>query len=254
MRQMQALTATLRTRLYGIWSVLTFTGVTILTVLLLAVIPGENRRRALVSRSAALALWLAGARLRVTGLEGLPGQPCVIVANHASYLDGIILSAALPPRFTFVIKKEMTRVPLANFLLKRIGSEFVDRSDRHKAASDTRRILQFAAMKQSIAFFPEGTFTPEPGLRRFHNGAFVAALRAELPVVPVVILGSRKMLPAGRLLPVPSRLRVVVKPAVETDEYRSSTDALMAVCRNRILESLDEPDLESPATAGVEPE
>ena len=214
MADLRALGAILAMRLYGIWSVFTFTAVTVLTVVLLAVIPGEDRRRRLVRASARLVLWFAGARLRVAGLDRLPAEPCIIVANHASYLDGVILTAALPPRFTFVIKKEMTRVPFANFLLRRIGSEFVDRSDRLRAATDARRIMHLASRKQSIAFFPEGTFSAESGLRRFHNGAFVAALRGGLPIVPVVILGSRRMLPAGRRLPVPSRI----------DSHRQPTD------------------------------
>ena len=127
---------------------------------------------------------------------------------------GRILTAALPPRFGFVIKREMTRVPLAHFLLRRIGSEFVERKDTHKSAADARRILQKARAQESLAFFPEGTFTPEPGLRRFHNGAFAAAVRGQVPVVPVVIRGSRSMLPASRALPRPGRLEVIVKPAL----------------------------------------
>jgi 1-acyl-sn-glycerol-3-phosphate acyltransferase len=250
MPKMRALTATLRNKLYGIWVLLTFTGVTILTVLGLAVLPGENRRRSLVRGASRLVLWFAGAGLRVTGLENVPENPCVVVANHASYLDGIILTAALPARFTFVIKKEMTRVPFAAFLLKRIGSEFVDRSDQRRAANDARRILQLAARQQSLAFFPEGTFTPEPGLRRFHNGAFVAALRADLPVVPVVILGSRKMLPAQRWLPVPSRLRVIINRPVDDDAHRTSPVTLKMACRESILAGLDEPDLVGDDTAG----
>ena len=153
MLKIQPATAILLTKLYGIWSLLTFMAVTIPTVALLAVIPWEARRRGLVRGAAGLTLRLAGTGLRVTGLDRLPERPCIVVANHASYLDGIILSAALPPRFTFVIKREMTRVPFAHFLLKRIGSEFVDRSDQNRAANDARRILHLASKKQSIVFF-----------------------------------------------------------------------------------------------------
>jgi len=242
MIKLQLLVTEFGVKLYGIWSILAFTLVTVLTVGLLAVIPGEDNRRKLVRTSARAWLRLAGAVPRVTGIEHLPDTPCVVVANHASYLDGVILTAVLPPRFTFVIKKEMSRVPFANFLLRRVGSEFVDRSDQHRSATDARRILRLAARQQSIAFFPEGTFTVEPGLRRFHHGAFVAALKGGLPVVPVVIRGSRQMLPAGRLLPAPSQIRVIVKTAVDTHDSGASSEDLMHTCRRSILEDLNEPE------------
>ena len=96
------------------------------------------------------------------GCDAMPRDPCVVVANHASYIDGIVAMAALPPDFTFVIKKEMVRVPLASLLLRRLGSAFVERFDRHKGASDARRVWKLAATGQSLVFFPEGTFDGTP--------------------------------------------------------------------------------------------
>ena len=121
--------------LYGILTALTFTLVTVPTVVLLAFVPGQERRRGIVKVAATLVFRLVGARPRVSGLANLPDEPCVAVANHASYIDGILLTAILPPRFTFVIKREMTNVPFANFLLQRIGSAFVDRADPSKGVS-----------------------------------------------------------------------------------------------------------------------
>ena len=101
----------------------------------------------------------------------------MVVANHASYLDGVVMAAALPPRFGFVIKREMNDVPVAGLLLRRIGSEFVDRFNRHKGGTDARRVLRTAASGHSLVFFPEGTFTPRsrpreiPHRRVRHRGA-----------------------------------------------------------------------------------
>ena len=69
------------------------------------------------------------------------------------------MQATLPPHFSFVIKREMSRVPVAGTLLRRIGAEFVDRSDRRRGQRDTRRLLRSAASGQAMAFFPEGTFS-----------------------------------------------------------------------------------------------
>jgi len=231
--------------LFGVYATGMFAAVALATAALLAVMPRLSGRRRLVRRAAARVFCLAGTRVRVRGLSHIPAEPCIIVANHASYLDGPILTAALPPRFGFVIKREMTRVPLAHFLLRRIGSEFVERNDAQKSAADARRILQKARAQESLAFFPEGTFTPEPGLRRFHNGAFAAALRGQVPIVPVVIRGSRRMLPAAHILPRPGRLEVIIKPAL-FPTATANVASLLEEARRSILAELDEPDLQAP--------
>jgi 1-acyl-sn-glycerol-3-phosphate acyltransferase len=230
-------------RLFGAWALLVFVLLALLALLAITITPGEDRRRRLVRVAACAVLALWGTRLRVEGLDRLPASACVVVANHASYLDGMILTAALPPRFAFVIKKEITRVPLAHFLLRRVGSEFVDRFDSQKGAMDVRRILQRALTHESLAFFPEGTFRPEPGLRRFQGGAFAAAWRAGAPLVPVVISGSRSMLPARRWLPRPGRLAVSIRPPILNPDRQHSAAELQQAARASILAGLDEPDL-----------
>jgi 1-acyl-sn-glycerol-3-phosphate acyltransferase len=239
---MRQLISGLGQRIFGLYAAVIFAGISLPTVMVLAVIPRITLRRRIVRRAAAAVFRLTGTRVDVRGLSHIPDQPCIIVANHASYLDGPVLTAVLPPRFGFVIKREMTRVPLAHFLLRRIGSEFVERADAHRSAADARRILQKARARESLAFFPEGTFRVEPGLRRFHSGAFAAAARGGVPVVPVVIRGSRHMLPAERALPRPGRLEVIVKPPVLA-EGPDQIGLLLLEARRSILADLGEPDL-----------
>ncbi|MEQ1803404.1 MAG: lysophospholipid acyltransferase family protein [Gammaproteobacteria bacterium] len=242
---MQAIFRRLWHGLFGVYATTVFVVMALLTVALVAAAPDLGTRRRVVRRGAASVFRLTGTRLLVRGLSHIPDEPCIIVANHASYLDGPILTAALPPRFGFVIKREVTRVPLVHFLLRRIGSEFVERKDTHQSAADARRILQKARAQESLAFFPEGTFTAETGLRRFHNGAFAAAVRGQIPVVPVVIRGSRSMLPASRALPRPGRLEIIVKPAIRPAPS-SPAASLQEEARRSILADLDEPDLLAP--------
>src|SRR5262245_48910756 len=190
---------------YGIYSVLLFVTLALATLLIVMLPLGIRARRAIAHATALTFFWLAGMRVHVADAAHLPAGACVVVANHASYLDGVVLKAALPARFCFVIKKEVSRAPLAGLLLRRIGSEFVDRFNRHKGAMDTRRLIKAAAAGQALAFFPEGTFLPHPGVSKFHTGAFAIATRAGLPVVPVAIRGTRNIMPAGRFLPFPGR-------------------------------------------------
>jgi 1-acyl-sn-glycerol-3-phosphate acyltransferase len=175
-------------------------------------------------------------------LHNLPESAAVMVANHASYIDGILLTAVLPHRYRFVIKREVTKVPLVSFFLQRIGAHFVERFDKQRGASDARRIFQTALGGASLAFFPEGTFRSEPGLRRFQNGAFTIAARNSMPLVPLVIRGTRHMLPAHKWLPRPARLEIEISaPVLNTGEIGPL--AAMEYCRERILAGLDEPDL-----------
>jgi 1-acyl-sn-glycerol-3-phosphate acyltransferase len=182
---------------YTMYCVFTFLGLGLTLFAINCFLPGLRGRRQVAGAFARLFLRVTGIPLLIEGCEALPAQPCVVVANHASYIDGIVAIAALPPDFAFVIKKEMVKVPLAGFLLRRLGSEFVERFDRRQGAADARRVMKLAATGQSLVFFPEGTFGPVREINQFHAGAFKIAARLTLPVVAVAIHGTREVLPAG---------------------------------------------------------
>lgn len=209
-----------------------------------ALLPGLERRRRWVSYFARLFFRLAGIRTEIRGLENLPAGHCVVVANHASYLDGPILQAFLPPRFTYVIKSEMQKVPAAGFMLKRIGSRFVERFNATARTRDTRSLLRAADSGEALGFFPEGTFQLEPGLGRFRSGAFMTAVKSEVPLVPVVIHGSRWILPAETFLARHGRLTLdILPPVAPGDPEFAKHKAVAAVARERMLAVLEEPDL-----------
>lgn len=233
--------------LYGIYTILVFLVLGSMALVLVTLIPGLalKARRAIAHATARSFFHVAGFRVRVCGQQNLPSGPCVVVANHASYIDGVALKAFLPARFSFVIKKEVTKVPLAGLLLRRIGSEFVDRFNRHAGGMDARRLIKAADAGQALAFFPEGTFVERPGVGKFHTGAFAIAARAGLPIVPVAIRGTRKVLPSGRALPRFGRIEIEILPAIDSSAA-SDTATLHAVrdqARARILSVLGEPDL-----------
>ncbi|MFO1427270.1 MAG: lysophospholipid acyltransferase family protein [Steroidobacteraceae bacterium] len=181
--------------LYGVYAWLSFTLFALLALLVLLLLPGIERRRRFTHWVARSWLRIGAIPFEVAGLERLPAGHRVVVANHASYLDGLVMKAALLPRFAYVVKREMDSFPLAGLLLRRIGTEFVERFNRHKGASDARRVLRSASSGQALVFFPEGTFSNRPGLLKFHGGAFATAARAGCPVVPAVISGTRAILP-----------------------------------------------------------
>lgn len=211
--------------------------------LLIIALPGQERRRRAARRAGRWAFRFSGIPLKVSGLARLPAEACMVVANHASYLDGVILTAALPPRFGFVIKHEITAAPLVGWLLKRLGSEFVDRFDKKSAQGTASRLIQLARSGACLGMFPEGTFKPEAGLRPFHLGAFMTATRAGMPVVPIAIRGARVILPAHVWWPRAGSLEVEVLPAIRP-AGKSGDDAreLRRAARACILAACGEPD------------
>jgi 1-acyl-sn-glycerol-3-phosphate acyltransferase len=229
---------------YTLWVAADFLAVGLTSLVLLLVTPGLERRRAAARRAGRTFLWLAAMPLKVKHEERIPAGQCVVVCNHASYLDGPVLTAALPPRFAFVIKREMSAVPLAALVLRRLGSVFVERN-RTQVSADARRLLRNAAQGNSLVFFPEGTFDPRPGVHKFHAGAFASAVRAGCPVVPAVLRGTRRALWPGGALPLPGPLELEILPPITPAPEAASeaVPALRDAARAAILAALGEPDL-----------
>jgi 1-acyl-sn-glycerol-3-phosphate acyltransferase len=201
-------------------------GLGVLTINLF--LPGMRRRRWMAGFGSRAFMRVVGIGFSVEGLDHLPATPCVVVANHASYIDALAIVAALPPDFAFVIKKEMVTVPLAGLLLRRLGSQFVERFDRHKGATDARRVLKLAASGQSLMFFPEGTFDENRHIGKFLGGAFTTAQRSQMPVVPVAIHGSRDVMPPGGMSVFRRPIRVQILGVMDAEEARAKSRELIA--------------------------
>jgi 1-acyl-sn-glycerol-3-phosphate acyltransferase len=208
-------------------------------------LPGVAAARRLARGVARLFLRLVGAGPVVRGLDRLPiDGPAVIVANHASDLDGLILTAALPARFAFVAKGELIESGIARPFLKALGTAFVERFDPKRAVEDTRRLAGLLEGGESLVFFPEGTLDRRPGLRSFEMGGFVAAAQAGVPVVPVGLHGTRSLLRSGSSFARRSLVTIEIAAPIapEGDDW-SAALRLRDQARAAILEMCGEPDL-----------
>lgn len=222
--------------------------------LAIVVSPVRSWRWRVMQYSTRLLTFLTGCPLQVEGYENLPTptQPCVYVANHASYLDGPFFIAALKRPFSFVAKVELAKQFVAGTFLRRIQTEFVERFDAKKGIEDIQRIAQTANKNRSLFFFPEGTFTRTPGLSSFHLGAFLTAAEADLPIVPIAIRGTRSILRANSARPNRGVIHIVIgKPIYlheltkdrQDDSWRTAL-LLRDAARNHILHHCGEPDLD----------
>ncbi len=233
--------------LYGAYAAVMLALAIVPLCLLIIVGPTLGIRRATGRAGVKLALLLIGQPLRIRGLQHLPPGPCVCVANHASYVDGLVLTAALPARFTFLVQDGAANWPLAGRTITRMGVSFVNRGSAREAALATRELLRRIQAGESFAIFAEGTFKRPPGLLGFHSGAFVIASKAGVPVVPAVLRGTRQLFGEGMLLPGWSRITVEVLPAVApTGDGREAAHTLRDAVRAAILGRCGEPDAAHP--------
>ncbi len=197
-------------------------------------------------RAARLLARLTGTSITVHGLEHLPKNTCVLIANHSSFLDAYVLIAAIPRHFHYVAKRELLDNRWLAKPLKRIATLFVERSDTLRSVDEAHQLIQYTQSGKSLAFFPEGTFTRTPGLLPFRMGAFVTASQTGVPLLPVTIRGTRSILCPNSWFPRRGRLAVIIAPQLLPDGHDwAAAVRLRAAARAIILHHCGEPDLES---------
>jgi len=209
-----------------------------------ALVPHPSLNRRLIHAMARLFEFLTATPVSVQGRERLPHGPYVLVANHASYIDGIILCAALPPSFSYVAKREFLDRFIARVFLKHLGAEFVERFEAARSTEDARRLALAAQAGRSLFFFPEGTFGRTSGLLPFHMGAFLAAAEAGVAVVPVALRGTRAILRADQWFPRRAAVSVTIgAPILPAGRDWAAAVRLRNAARAYILSHAREPDL-----------
>lgn len=230
---------------WAAWAWIVFVGVIPSAWLLIVAAPGVALRRRIARACARLALAVTGLIPKVSGAEQLAGLegPLIVVSNHASYLDALVLTAVLPPRFAYVAKQELVDQPLAAIPLRRLGAAFVERFDSARGVEDTRALEERVRAGESLVFFAEGTFAVEPGLLPFRMGAFMLAARSGCRLLPVTLSGTRALLPGDTWRPHYSALGVAIGAplAAEGDDWDAAL-GLRELTRREILSRLGEPD------------
>ncbi len=220
--------------------------------ILIVALPRPSWCWAAARAAARFLAWASGVRISVHGLENFPSQaPCVLVSNHASYLDSFVLAAALPRPLSVVAKGELALRASTRLPLSRLGVHFVERFDREKSVEDARRIGERKGAERPLVFFAEGTFTRVPGLLPFHMGAFLTAAEQGMSVVPIAIRGTRSILRSDSWLPRRGAIRISIGEPIDPKETApgsgGSAWATALELRERtrafILSHCGEPDL-----------
>ena len=184
-----------------------------------ALTPDRMRAARLTRFGARLMLYVAGIPVRIEGREALTeaakGGACIFAPNHSSYVDVLVTLALLPGGVRFAAKGETLKMPLIGLIVRRTGQFAFDRSDPEERIKLANEVDAALLRGESVAIYPEGTFTPAVGIRPFHLGAFKASAITQRPICPVAIRGARRILRDNTRFPKPGRITVTFGPLVK---------------------------------------
>ena len=157
-----------------------------------------------------LILKTTGVRVAIEGLDRVvPGTTYVFVSNHQSIYDTPVIFASLPYQLRIIAKTSLARFPVLGWHLRRGGHLFVDRQHPDRAGI-LRRWRALVSEGLSLIIYAEGTRSADGRVGRFKAGSFLLAIQAGLPIVPLAVIGSRAVMPKGRLRTEPADVRLII--------------------------------------------
>lgn len=204
--------------------------------------PGSDATFRLARIWARSILGSAGVKVELAG-GAIPEHalPCVFMSNHASAVDIWVLALFLPSSSLFLAKRSLFRIPLLGWAMAAGGFVPIDRQDKHRAISSLSLAARRVREGRSLIVFPEGTRSRDGRLGSFKKGPFHLALEAERPIVPLLISGTRAVLPPRSFLLRRGTVRLHVTPPIDVRSYAGAGLAtLMADVRRRFEENLPE--------------
>jgi 1-acyl-sn-glycerol-3-phosphate acyltransferase len=162
-----------------------------------------------------LILRTTGVRVTVEGLDRIaPATTYVFVSNHQSIYDTPVIFASLPYQLRIIAKESLARFPVLGWHLKRGGHLFVDRRHPDRAGI-LKRWRKLVSEGLSLIIYAEGTRSPDGRVARFKAGSFLLAIQAGLPIVPLAVIGTRRVMPKGRLRTEPAAVRLIVHHPIQ---------------------------------------
>ena len=177
--------------------------------------------------------------VKVSGKENIKKDVSyVIVANHQSQYDIFLLYGWLGIDFRWIMKKELRNAPFIGYASAKVGHIFLDRSSPRAAAESIEESKKQLVNGTSVVIFPEGTRSRNGKLRKFKKGAFKIAHQLELPILPVTIVGTNKIMGSGFINVMPGSTKLIIHKPIDVLKYKDSPGELLRVTRDIIESSL----------------
>ncbi|MFD3157004.1 lysophospholipid acyltransferase family protein [Haloimpatiens sp. FM7330] len=133
----------------------------------------------------------------VKGLENIPDEPCVFISNHQAIFDGFLLYSNLNRLTGFIAKKEIIKIPLVSTWLRAVHSVFIDRKNVREGLKSINEGVENLKKGYSMIIFPEGTRSLKSEMGEFKKGSMKLAIKANVPIVPITVDGTYKVLEVG---------------------------------------------------------
>ena len=196
----------------------------------------SGRQQHLVARAwARVMLRFALAPVEVIAAENLPAETAVYASNHLSYMDTPVLFARLPFQFRILAKQGLWKVPFIGWYLNRSGQVPIDASSPRSAVAGLLRGVAALRSGMPLVVFPEGSRTPHGGLQPMASGAAFMAIRAQVPLVPIALIGTYGLLPIHVYALRPRPLKIIVgQPIPTTSLDTRDAEALTARLHSEI--------------------
>jgi 1-acyl-sn-glycerol-3-phosphate acyltransferase len=203
--------------------------------------------QAMVRCWARFTLFCADTNVEVTGMDNIPGNPAIFMANHTSFFDVFSILGHIDTHFIWVVKKELFSIPALGIAMKRCGHISIDRGEHEKALRSINHAVECIRSGQSIFIFPEGTRSGDGEFRYpLKKGGFHLALQSEVPIVPITIIGSKNILPKDGKIIKPGNIKIVIGSPIYPEchdtgtlmaEVFSAINNPLSLCRETDLKS-----------------
>ena len=199
----------------------------------------DNKIHKVASLWAEILLSLCNTRVKVIGEENLlRWKPQILMANHQSDFDILISLAHIPVQFRWIAKKELFAIPIFGAAMRSAGYIEIDRSNHEKAMQSIDEAALRIRSGKSIMTFPEGTRSRDGEIKAFKQGSFHLAIQSGVPIVPVSIIGSGKIMPKRSLRIKPGQIKLVIGQPIEVENYNiENRYELVEKVRNEIMKN-----------------
>jgi len=216
-----------------------------LLILLVLITKNENFIYSPVRLFIRAGLAMVGVRVKVSGLDQLdPNQTYIFTPNHQSLIEVPLFVAYLGRNPAYLGKKEIFKYPVFGYGIRLIGVVPVDRSNSPAAVESAKLATENLRRGKSYVVYPEGTRSRDGRMLPFKKGAFMMALDAGVPVVPVTVSGATKIMPKAQVKVFPSTVRITVHEPISTIGYSKENVAeLVERTRAKIFSALNENEL-----------
>lgn len=187
-------------------------------------------------------IWSTGIHYEICGLENIdPDRQYIFMSNHESALDIILGVAAIPSNIIFLAKKELFKIPVLGWAMDAAGMIKIDRQNPEVARKSVSQAVETLIHSPfSTLIYPEGTRSDAGEMLPFKKGGFILAIRTQLPIVPITIIGAGDVLPKGTFTIKKNQIKMIVDIPIPTLGMDiKNKDQLLKECRNIIHQNLD---------------